>query len=55
MLLRLGEIKCAAIWVGLCIGISALLILLSVGFFRPVSAQMLLLHGRPLRLHLTNN
>jgi len=30
---RLGKIKCAAIWVGLCVGIAALLILRSVGIF----------------------
>jgi len=30
---RLGKIKCAAIWVGLCGCIAALLILLSVGIF----------------------
>ena len=29
----LGKIKCAAIWVGLCVGIAALLILRSVGIF----------------------
>jgi len=44
---RLGKIKCAAIWVGLFGGIAALLILRSVGFCRPMSAQMLLIHGRP--------
>ena len=30
---RLGKIKCAAIWVSLCVGIAALLILRSVGIF----------------------
>ncbi len=30
---RLGKIKCAAIWVGLCGGIAALLIIRSVGIF----------------------
>jgi len=33
LLVRLGKIKCAAIWVGLCSCIAALLILRSVGIF----------------------
>jgi hypothetical protein len=33
---RLGKIKCAAIWVGLCVGIAALLILRSVGILSVV-------------------
>jgi hypothetical protein len=37
--LRLGKIKCAAIWVGLCVGIAALLILRSVSIFLSVVSK----------------
>ena len=50
---RLGKIKCAAIWVGLCGCIAALLILRSVGILSVVLLFVCCRLCRPLRLHLT--
>ena len=50
---RLGKIKCAAIWVGLCVCIAALLILRSVGILSSVLLLVLCLLCRPLHLQLT--